>query len=354
MGWVAMRSVGIALVLAACGDGASSDVLDAWPADLDIAFVDDEDDETIWLADADEMEDSASAHRIDGPTKHLAWSPCGDEMAALTRGDGLIGLSVGSTRDLADLHESFSSNDGRRGIWWTASGTSIAVLGGLYVGVGVIPSCGYGEGLFVCDVSSMVCRNAVGHEFRGPASPSPLDDRIAVVRRTVECSSEAADGTTIGSWEVVVHDAAAGGQVEMPTSHGEPTFVSWSPTGDRIAVAVERDGGVALLVWRPDTGSVDTVIDDSPFTLTAWFPDGGRWLVASATDPQRSAIIDATTGDEIEVISGYSEIVLAPDGVHAIAFDRASSQRVVLDLATRSTRPAAGDRHWWRPRCDSR
>ena len=48
------------------------------------------------------------------------------------------------------------------------------------------------------------------------------------------------------------------------------------------------------------------------------------------------------------------ELDLAPDGERAAAFDHASGQRVTLDLETRATTPALGDRHWWRPRCTGR
>jgi dipeptidyl aminopeptidase/acylaminoacyl peptidase len=349
------------LLTAACGDEIAPSnfaLVDSW-SEVDLAFGDDDEPDTVWLASAADMLNSASPLPDAYSPRRVAWSPCGDELALRPRDvpppEPLLGVSQDVTRTLAPQFTGDLYTAGEYGHWWAPGGDHIAVLGAARVDVGVLPSCGYGDGLFLCDVAATSCRGSKGAEFSGVPSWSPAGDRVVTVRRYRSCTVEPADGETVGPWLVVTHTTDGALDSSMPAIAGQLKHASWSPKDERIVVAAENGDGVTLLTWRPDTDAVETVVARMALTTDVlWFPDGERWLVTTASEPPALATLDARTGEQLEVLPGFSGPLLAPDGVRVLARKHSTGRLVILNLMTGATVLAAGDRHWWRPTCDAR
>lgn len=352
--WVA------APLVVACGDDVFVSADQGWPDELDVAFIEYDDRGHIWLATAEHMPDSAEALPGEYKTRHLGWSPCGDELAMQTGADStqLVTVSAGESRVVADLWMAYTGFQIGAGPWWSRDGRYVAAIGAVNVGVGVVPTCGWGDHLYVCEVSTRECHD-VDHagtavEHRTGAKWSPASDRILAIRQLTWCTTDLADGETVDPWRVIAHDVD-GTDVHLPDGGGEPTAAAWSPTGDRVVVTVERDAGPALLLWHPASGAAELVSTGVPSALQIdWLPDASQWLLVTATDPPSLLTLDAASGERIDVRAGLSDIVLAPDGRRAFADDHGREQHVLLDLGTREATPVPGDRHWWRPRCAAR
>lgn len=349
--WVA------APLVVACGDDVRVSADRDWPDELDVAFIELDDRGHISLATAAHMPDSAETLPGEYDTRHLGWSPCGDEIAMQTGTEStqLVTVSAGDSRVVADLWMAYTGFQVSSGPWWSPDGRYIAAIGAVNVGVGVVPTCGWGEHLYVCEVSTRECRDVdrVGTavEHRTGAQWSPASDSILAIRQVTTCTTDAADGESVEAWTVIAHDVD-GADVHMPLGGGEPLAAAWSPTDDRVVVAVERDAGPALLLWHPSSGDTEVVATAFPSARQiAWLPDASQWLLVTATDPPSLFTLDAASGERIDVRAGLSDIVVAPDGRRAFAVDHGREQHVLLDLGTRAATPVPGDRHWWRPRC---
>lgn len=351
----------LAALIPACGADARVDGDQGWPDTLDIAFIDYDDRGHIWLAFAGEMQDSAEALAGEFPTRLLGWSPCGDEIAMQLGPESTQILAVGAehSRVVGDLWMAYIGFRLSAGPWWSSDGMYVAAIGAVSPSVGVLPACGLGEHLYVCEVGTAECSDldrggGASIEYRAGAGWSPGGHRFLGIRRETFCTTEAVDGETVGEWAVIVRDLESA-DVLVPNGVGEPTAAAWSPSGDRVVVTVERDAGPSLLVWHLGSGATETVAAEVPSAVQLeWLPDASRWLLVAATVPRSLLTLDAVSGEILDVSAGLSDVVLAPDGLRAIALDHDRSERVLLDLETRDATPVPGDRHWWRPRCDAR
>lgn len=141
--WVA------APLVVACGDDVSVSADQGWPEELDVAFIEYDDRGHLWLATAEHMPDSAEALPGEYKTRHLGWSPCGDELAMQTGADStqLVTVSAGESRVVADLWMAYTGFQIGAGPWWSRDGRYIAAIGAVNVGVGVVPTCGWGDHL---------------------------------------------------------------------------------------------------------------------------------------------------------------------------------------------------------------
>lgn len=135
-------------------------------------------------------------------------------------------------------------------------------------------------------------------------------------------------------------------QIEGATGFRQPT---WSPDGEEMALVVEKDDGMELVVVELDTGAFRSVAD-SEFAYVrhlAWSPDGNQLLVTAAdlaldggypTDnpllfpiSSRLFLVNVDDTGRRQVASGYYVATAwSPDGTRIAAIDYSPEGRTIV------------------------
>ena len=97
------------------------------------------------------------------------------------------------------------------------------------------------------------------------------------------------------------------GEVPPGCDLAEPTEVSWSPDGARLAVA---DDGIVVLDLI--TSTCTRLTDESSDTSPSWSPDGGRIAFSSGRDGNREIYVMQADGSNLTRITRSPSFHTAP------------------------------------------
>ena len=179
------------------------------------------------------------------------------------------------------IHFVSSSDDGTAIIWDLETGEDIFTLVGPQAGIykakysydgAYVATIDFEEKVIIWDTQT---GEQILVHIPNIASPNYLNDIY-----WAPASHQIAVRTT--GPDSYILDAVTGNIVNSFSGHGVTTYLSWSPTGDRIATSGE-DGKV--IIWDAETGSMQFTLfgHSSQVGGTGWSKDG-KWVISGGVD----------------------------------------------------------------------
>ncbi len=229
------------------------------------------------------------------------------------RPQGTIGAAISPDGD--DVYWFDDQRGDELGRWRRqpfGGGTDIVLLGDLApaYGNGIVTRRGggavIGRGVddgFELAVASPDGTGAVVYRSPEHATLCDADDRVAAI-------GHPPDGDLFHPIVRIVDVADGRIVAELDDDRRGLTPIAFSPAGDgRLLVSHSRHDRKGLLIWSPDSGTVEELFVDVDGDVTgAWLPDAGGLLLVSSLDGRDSM-------SRLDLASGSLERLASPQGV---------------------------------------